>query len=110
MLNKAPALTIDGIIFHNQTPQTIYDVGLYVEKTKAFAHCSHVYSGKECSSTFLVKRYQGNQVRVTWEQNGKDWSTSNFLVTTPKELTPGKPATVRVVVTGNGTAKAVFVQ
>lgn len=110
ILNTVPDLTIDGIVIKNQTAQTIYNIRVHVDKTKAFAYCSHVYTNGECSTGFQIKRYQGNPIRITWEQDNKAWSTDEFFVTMPEAVVPDRPATAKVVVTGNGVANATLVQ
>ena len=109
-INKKRTLIINGLVIQNRTAETIHDIHIQVDETKAFAHCSHVYADGECTTTFREKRYQGTPIRVIWIQNGKTWQTEQFFAKIPEPIIPEQTASLYVVVTGNGAATASLVQ
>ena len=107
---KARQLTINGIVFQNHTTQTVHNVTVSVETTSMFANCSHVYADGECSNMFPFAPYRGNPIRITWEQEGKVWSTEELYLSTSETIIPGQPAKAYIVITGAGRARAELVQ
>jgi hypothetical protein len=81
-------------------------VKVQVKKTGATVSCSYIPAGKECSTTFPAKTYQGNPITVSREQNGRVWSPREFLVRLPENLIADR-ATIAVVSIGeNGSVWA----
>lgn len=107
---KPAPILLGGIVFHNQTNETIYNIRVHVAKTQAFVHCSHVYAGGECSTTFQVAPYRGNPVIVSWELENRKLETDEFYAILPTVVIPDKPATARVVVQRDRGVSVALVQ
>ncbi len=103
-------LQIEGLIMNNQTQMWVSAVRLLVPATGNFVSCGNIPPGSMCSTTFPETAYTGNQVEVTWSQGGQIHSTGLFILQLPVDLDDNKPAMVRVVISGPGTAGAAIFQ
>ena len=63
-----------------------------------------------CSTTFPESGYKGNPIEITWSQGGQIHSTGQFVMELPDEVDKERPAMVRIVIAGPGSAGAVIVQ
>lgn len=63
-----------------------------------------------CYTSFPEATYAGNPVEITWSQAGEVHATGEFQMDIPDGLAIERPAMVRVVITGPGSAGAVIVQ
>ena len=87
-LPKTTSITVAGLVFLNNTSTPVYNAKLSVKKTGGLVACGVILPGKECSTTFPVRQYQGNPIIVSWEQAGQTWSSGEFYV-----QLPGSPVT-----------------
>lgn len=108
--SKTRSIEISGLIFQNNTSSHLYDVRLVVEKIRGVVSCSSIPAGKECSTTFPLRTYQGNPIRVLWQQNGNPFSSEQFLIELPESLVKGEPAMVLVIIGDWGRIVARLVQ
>lgn len=104
------SLQIDGLKFENQTDRQISAVRLLVPATGGFVSCGNIAQHSSCSTTFPETDYSGNPVEVTWSQGGQIFSTGQFNLRLPDDLTEGVPAMVYVVIAGPGSAGAMIIQ
>ncbi len=104
------AIQIDGLILKNQTSVPVENVMLYIEKTREFASCSFLLPGSSFSTTFPVRRYQGNRVQISWSHRGRKWSPKEFVIKPPENLVPGQPVKVLIVFLENGYLDPQMIQ
>ena len=104
------AVQIDGLVFWNHTGNQMENVTLHVEKTRAFASCGLVLAGSRFSTTFPVRRYQGNPAVVSWKHRGRRWTSKPFVIPVPENNIRGKPVKVLIVLFENGHMDARMIQ
>lgn len=107
---KAPLLQIDGMVIENKTTMWVSAARLLVPATGRFVSCGNISPGALCSTTFPETAYTGNPVEITWSQGGQIYSTGQFVVQLPEPLVEDRPAIVRIVIAGPGSAGAFIVQ
>lgn len=107
--NVSP-VQIEGLVIENQTQMWVSAVRLLVPVTGNFVSCGNISPQFMCSTTFPEAGYTGNPVEITWSQGGQIYSTGQFVVQLPDDLDENRPAAVRVVIAGPGSAGAVIVQ
>ena len=110
LLDNTPPLQIEGLVMNNQTQMWVSAVRLLVPATGNFVSCGNIPPGSMCSTTFPEIAYTGNQIEITWSQGGQIHSTGLFVLQLPADLDDDKPALVRVVISGPGTAGAAIFQ
>jgi hypothetical protein len=98
------------MIIENQTEMFVSAVRLLVPVTGGFVSCGNIPPGSMCSTTFPEAAYTGSPVEITWSQGGQIHSTGQFALQLPLDLDEDKPAVVRVVISGPGSAGAVIIQ
>ena len=101
---------IAGMVIENQTQMYVTAVRLLVPDTGNFVSCGNISPESMCSTTFPEATYKGNKVEITWSQGGQIHSTGEFVLHLPGDLDDQKPAIVRVVISGRGSAGAIIVQ
>jgi hypothetical protein len=92
-------ITVAGLMFYNNTDAPIQNAKLSVTTTRGLVACGLILPGKECSTTFPVRQYQGNPIIVTWEQVGQTWSSGEIYVQLPPASAAAAP-TIAVVTLG----------
>jgi len=102
------AITIAGLVFVNQTASPVYNAKLSVTTTRGLVACGVILPGKECSTTFPVRQYQGNPIIVTWEQAGHSWSSGEIYVQLPAASAAAMPTIAVVTLGAQGTINAVL--
>lgn len=105
-----PPLLITGMIIENQTQMYVSAVRLLIPVTGNFVSCGNISPESMCSTTFPEAAYTGNPVEITWSQGGQIHSTGQFVLQLPGEIDENKPAVVRVVISGPGSAGAMIIQ
>jgi hypothetical protein len=109
-LPQARSIEVRGLVFLNDTLARIDNVKLVVEKARKTVSCSYILAGKDFSTTFPLRTYQGNSIRMSWVHQGRPWTTEDFYTEIPEKLIPDKPATVLITIGNQGSVKAQFVQ
>jgi len=107
---RDPVLQIEGMSIQNQTQMWVSAVRLLVPATGNFVSCGNVPPGTSCATTFPEAGYTGNPVEITWSQGGQIHSTGLFALQLPDDPDYDRPAMVRIVIAGPGSAGAVIVQ
>lgn len=98
----AAPIDIAGLVIYNNTPDPLYDIKLKVEKTGTVVTCNFIPSGRNFSTEFPLKRYQGNSVNVSWQQDGLNRSTDDIYADIPEDLGPKRPVFVAVIIQQSG--------
>lgn len=109
-VDRDPTIQIEGMIMENQTQMYLSAVRLLVPVTGQFVSCGNIPPGSMCSTGFPDAAYRGNPVEITWSQGGQIHSTGQFAMQLPSELDETRPAVVRVVISGPGSAGALIIQ
>ncbi len=108
--SDGPGIDIYGLRIENRSFSLVTEVMLLVTKTGEFISCGNIPMRGLCSTTFPLRRYQGNRIEIKWKQAGTQWSTGEFVVDPPAHIDPLKPAMVRVIITTEGLAATELVQ
>jgi len=109
-VDRDPLLQIEGVVIENQTQTWVSAARLLVPITGNFVSCGNISPGSMCSTTFPESGYKGNPIEITWSQGGQIHSTGQFVMDLPAEVDKERPAMVRIVIAGPGSAGAVIVQ
>lgn len=110
LVGNTPPLRLEGMAIENQTQMWISAVRLLVPITGNFVSCGNISPGSMCSTTFPEANYTGNPVEITWSQGGQIHSTGQFVIQRPDDLDVDRPAVVRIVIAGPGSAGAMIIQ
>jgi hypothetical protein len=105
-----PGIDISGLRIQNESFSLVTEVMLLVTQTGEFISCGNIPMRGQCSTTFPLRRYQGNQIEIKWKQGGSEWSTGEFTVEQSDMIDPAKPAIVNVMITSQGLAPTRLVQ
>jgi len=103
-------IEIRGLRIQNQSFRLITQVSLLVTRAGEFISCGNIPITGECSTTFPLRQYQGNQIEIKWKQGTEEWSSGEFVVDPPDSIDPSRPAMVRVIITRQGLAITELVQ
>ena len=109
-LDSATPVQIEGMVIENQTLMFVTAARLLVPVTGNFVSCGNISPESSCATTFPETDYTGNPVEITWSQGGQIHSTGEFVIQLPDDLEEDRPAMVRIVIAGPGSAGAVIVQ
>lgn len=102
----APRLEITGIEIRNELAYPVSDVRVLVSATGEFVACSQIMGGTACQTSFPLRSYRGNAMRVTWNEHGEPQVLDDFVLKAPDWLAPGKPAWLQIVIFAPGDAGA----
>ncbi|NIP16803.1 MAG: hypothetical protein GWM87_00545 [Xanthomonadales bacterium] len=103
-------IEIRGLVMLNRSGATLSEVILLVVQTGEFISCGNISRRGQCSTTFPLRRYQGNDVEIRWSEGGQAWSSGAFRIEGDETLDLSRPAVVRVVITPAGKAVTDLVQ
>lgn len=98
------SIEIGGLMIRNQTAGPLYDIKLRVEQTSTVVSCNFIPAGGDFSTEFPLRRYQGNSVRVSWQQNGRNFVTNELYADLPEVLDYSSSAAAVVAIQENGVA------
>jgi hypothetical protein len=101
---QSRSIEIGGLLIRNRTAGPLYDIKLRVERTGTVVSCNFIPAGGNFSTEFPLRRYQGNSVRVSWQQNGRNFATGEMYADTPDVLDISLPAAAVVIIQNNGAA------
>jgi len=108
-LQRGP-IEIGELMVRNQTAGPLYHIKLRVEQTGVVISCNLILAGQSFSTEFPRHRYQGNPVRVTWEQNGRVFETGDLYAEIPDTLDLSLPVNAVVEIHDNGTPRVLLEQ
>jgi len=103
------SITVAGLMFYNNTDTPIHNAKLSVTTTRGLVACGVVLPGKECSTTFPVRHYNGDPVMVTWEHAGQTWSSGEVGVALPDGPVAATPTTAVITLGEQGAINAKLV-
>jgi len=109
-VDTRPAIQIEGMAIENRTQMYVSAVRLLVPLSGQFVSCGNISPESMCSTTFPEAGYTGNPVEITWSAGGQIYSTGQFSLQLPDGIDEDRPAMVRVVISGPGSAGAMIVQ
>ena len=101
---RTRSIEIGGLMIRNQTAGPLYDIKLRVEQTSTVVSCNFIPAGGDFSTEFPLRRYQGNSVRVSWQQNGRNFITDELYAELPEVLDYSLSAAAVVAIQENGVA------
>jgi len=101
---QSRSIEIGGLVIRNRTAGPLYDIKLKVEKTGTVVTCNFIPAGGDFSTEFPLRRYQGNSVWASWQQNGRAFATGDLYAEIPDVLDLNSPAAAVVAIQNNGTA------
>ena len=93
---KSPGAAIGGLVIDNRSRDTLVDVRVVVIKTRQYVACGYIPPMGSCSTTFPLRRYQGNDIQVLWKRGGNAEGTRAFVVPLPDGHAEGQ--TLEVVI------------
>ncbi len=108
-LPRATTIIVTGLVFHNTTATPIHNAKLSVSQTHEMVACGIILPGKECSTTFPQREYQGNPVMVSWEQAGRRWSVKALEVKLPADGVAKRPTIALITLAEHGAISARLV-
>ena len=79
----APRLEIAGIEIRNELAYPVSEVRVLVSATGEFVTCSQVMGGTACQTSFPLRSYRGNAMRVTWVEHGEPQVLDDFVLKAP---------------------------
>lgn len=100
---------IEGLDFLNRSRSTIQAVRLLVPATGGFVSCAAVAPGARCASGFPALDWSGEDVEVTWSQEGQIWSTGSLELQVGEEARERGRARVQVLIVAPGSAGVLLV-
>lgn len=80
---------MDKIIIRNLSNGILSQVKLKVEQSHGVISCGKILQQSECSSGFRKRPYKNNWVNISWERNGKRFTTENIKVSLNKNIKMG---------------------
>ncbi len=101
---QSRSIEIGGLLIRNRTTGPLYDIKLKVERTGTVISCNFIPAGGNFSTEFPLRRYQGNSVWVSWQQNGRTFTTGEMYAEIPEVLDLSLPAAAVVIIQNNGIA------
>ena len=108
--NRLPEVVIEGMVIRNELLFPVTDVMISVPATGGFAGCGNIMPRSECRTSFEAVNYAADKLLVSWKEYGEPRQTGQFVIEIPKNLVPGQPAWVEVVIFAMGQAGARLVQ
>lgn len=104
------SLQIEGLRIENQSAMWVSAARLLIPATGGFVSCGNIPPGSMCSTGFPDTEYAGNPVEITWSQAGQIHSTGEFEIAIADSIDFEKPAVVKVIISGPGSAGAGLIQ
>ena len=110
LIEKAPYLRVTRVRFENASYYPITNIRLRVDSIKEVVSCSELLSTNDCYTDFPGQEYLGNPIIISWEQNGRSWTTGEIFAEMPQKMTKDAPLTCAVIIGNQGSYKAHFAQ
>ncbi len=104
------AIRLESLVIRNVSYSQVSEVTLRVPATGEFVSCANIPIHGHCRAGFPQRSYQGHEIEISWQQDGRRESTGAFEIEGADRLDPRQPASVRVLITPAGTAVTEFVQ
>lgn len=107
---SATGIEISGIKISNRLAYGITEVQILVVDTGAFVACGNIVAQSACATTFPLRQYHQNKIRIDWKERGQAHSTDDVVLEFPAALDLQRPAWIDVEVFASGQAGARLIQ
>lgn len=107
---KTESFKVVGVRFENASYYPITNIQLGVDGIKEVVSCRELPVTNECYTDFPVQQYLGNPIIISWEQNGKSWTTGEISAEMPKTMNRDAPLTCSVIIGNQGSYNTHFAQ
>jgi hypothetical protein len=108
VLDKPNNFFINEIVIHNSSDILLEKAKLKVSKSYGLFSCSNIIPHTACSTTFPVRPYEGNWVKISWQKNGKEISTENIHIPVDKEFIAGSVMKAIIEIQSKDKYRAYF--
>ena len=109
-LSKAfKPIEITELRFENHANVAIHDVALRVGATREVVKCGVIAAKNICSTSFPVRRYQGNSVVISWTHAGSAFNSGDMVIEPGENLNSDVPVQVLVKIMPNGRLNAAMI-
>lgn len=108
-LSAQPEIELAGLVLINDTTQKISNIELSVFTTGELVRCAYIPSQQRFSTTFPVRRYRRQPVKITSNDQNQVWTAGPLVIAASDEVTAKTPARVRVVLGRRGRLHAAIV-
>jgi hypothetical protein len=101
---------VSGVIIRNQLGIPVTDVRILAVSSGDFVTCGNIMARSTCSTGFTNRNYSSGKLQVTWNELRVPQSTDEFALEPGRDLDPGRPAQVEVIIFSPGQAGVRLVQ
>lgn len=108
--DSGESVEIRGLVIQNRAYATLTEVILLVVPTREFVSCGNIPMRGQCSTTFPLREYRGNQIEISWKEGGREWTTGEFRIERQTERDQSRPVLVRVIISPAGKAVTDLVE
>lgn len=107
-LDRGNALDVTGVIFENASYYPIANISLRVVGSTESVTCSQLPAKSSCLRGFPAEQYQATPIIVSWEQNGKNWTTGRIIADMPRERNSNEPMSCNIIIGNQGSYNTHF--
>lgn len=107
---KTGTFTVAGVRFENASYYPVTNIRLKVDSIKEVVSCREILVANDCYTDFPGQKYVGNSIIISWEQNGKTWTTGEISPEMPKTMNRDEPLTCSVIIGNQGSYNTHFAQ
>lgn len=108
---EAEALVeVGGVIIRNQLGITVTEVRILAVSSGDFVTCGNIMARSACSTGFANRNYSSGKLQVTWNELSVPQSTDEFSLEPGRDIDPGRPAQVEVIIFSPGQAGVRLIQ
>jgi hypothetical protein len=107
---KTEPLAVAKVRFENASYYPVTNIRLKVDSIKGVVSCPEIRVTKDCYTDFPGQKYAGNSITISWEQNGKSWTTGEISAEMPKVVKRNVPLTCSVIIGNQGSYNTHFTQ
>lgn len=101
---------VGGVIIRNQLGIAVTDVRILAVSSGEFVTCGNIMARSACSTGFANRNYSSGKLQVTWNELHVPQSTDEFSLEPGRDIDPGRPAQVEVIIFSRGQAGVRLVQ
>jgi len=110
LFEKTEPLAVTRVRFENASYYPVTNIRLKVESIKEVVFCPEIRVANDCYTDFPGQEYGGNTIIISWEQNGKSWTTGEISAEMPKTVKRDVPLTCSVIIGNQGSYNTHFAQ
>lgn len=109
-MEKTESFKVVGVRFENASYYPVTNIRLKVDSIKEVVSCRELLVANDCYADFPGQEYIGSPIIISWEQNGKSWTTGEISAEMPKTMNRDAPLTCSVIIGNQGSYNTHFVQ